>query len=52
MEAVRCGSLRRNANGIVASVNVDTTMMLPGMPMRSLRNPATGGETAAAPIDI
>jgi putative tryptophan/tyrosine transport system substrate-binding protein len=28
---VRRGSLRRNANGIVASVNVDTTMMVPGM---------------------
>jgi len=27
-------------------------MMVREMPMRSLRNLATGGETAAAPIDI
>ena len=51
-EVVLRGSFKRNASGTVASVIVETITTVPGIPMRSLRNPATGGETAAAPIAI
>ena len=38
----------RNANGIVASVSVDTIITVAGMPMKSPMKPANGGATVAA----
>src|SRR5262249_62102912 len=50
-EAVRrCGSLSRNAHGIVASVSTATARTVLGMPTISLTNPAAGGAAARGPM--